>query len=38
MENLSYEINGKLHIKGRPSSSIMRFKSEGNLNLGNQSI
>jgi LEA14-like dessication related protein len=38
IENLTYEINGRLHIKGRPSTSIVRFKSEGNLNLGNQSI
>ena len=38
IENLTYEINGTLHLKGHPSASIARFKSEGNLNLGNQSI
>ena len=37
IENLKYEIKGKLHIGGGTTTSVVPFKSEGDLNLGDQS-
>lgn len=37
IDNLKYGIKGKLHIGGGTTTSVVPFKSEGDLNLGDQS-